>query len=577
MEVETGTIGDNTIPCCMCGAMIRSNPANMCINCLKSRVDITEGIPKMLQIFWCRGCNRYQAAKWIAAALDSQELLAILMKKIKGLTKVTKLVEAGFVYTEPHSRRLKVKLTIQKEVFNFATLQQTFIVEFQVQNLQCPDCARSYTDHVWKAVCQVRQKVKHKKTFFYLEQLLLKHNICEKVIGLKEQTDGLDFYWDSKASATRQLEFLQGVVPVRSKHSKRLISQDDNSNKKNYKFTIVVEISPICKDDVVCLSPQIADQFGGVSPLMLCYKITSLIHLVDPTSLKLIDIPAGTFFRYPFSSLFIASQLVEFIVLDVEQAESEVVRTGRSVEALDRNPMHIQNKQTKTNEKLTLAEVEVAKKADFGQNDTTYRVLTHLGHLLKSGDTVLGYDLSHANLTDEALKSIKSKHLRKFPEILLVKKYYARKNRAKKRQWQLKTLKKSGPDRPLKKAEEKQLEAEREEFLQEIEEDPELRMNVNLYKKKDPILPKKKGTTEIKTKEEPTSGKKEKKTKSKLAKKAEKKKAKSKGKAPTATTGEASEAGDEESGDELPEIPMEEIGRAVQQECRDRSRMPSSA
>ena len=40
-----------------------------------------------------------------------------------------KLVDAGFVWTEPHSRRLKVKLTIQKEVLNGAILQQTFVCE----------------------------------------------------------------------------------------------------------------------------------------------------------------------------------------------------------------------------------------------------------------------------------------------------------------------------------------------------------------------------------------------------------------------------------------------------------------
>jgi nonsense-mediated mRNA decay protein 3 len=47
--------------------------------------------------------------------LESKELLALCLKKIKGLNKV-KLVDAGFIWTEPHSRRLKIKLTIQKEV-----------------------------------------------------------------------------------------------------------------------------------------------------------------------------------------------------------------------------------------------------------------------------------------------------------------------------------------------------------------------------------------------------------------------------------------------------------------------------
>ncbi len=37
------------ILCCMCGTPIQSNPANMCVNCLKTKVDITEGISKQVR------------------------------------------------------------------------------------------------------------------------------------------------------------------------------------------------------------------------------------------------------------------------------------------------------------------------------------------------------------------------------------------------------------------------------------------------------------------------------------------------------------------------------------------------
>lgn len=65
---------------------------------------------------------------WTRAELESKELLTFCLKKVKGLAKV-KLIDAGFIWTEPHSRRLKVKVTIQKEVLNGAILQQTFVVE----------------------------------------------------------------------------------------------------------------------------------------------------------------------------------------------------------------------------------------------------------------------------------------------------------------------------------------------------------------------------------------------------------------------------------------------------------------
>jgi nonsense-mediated mRNA decay protein 3 len=47
--------------------------------------------------------------------LESKELLSFCLRRVRGLNKV-RLVDASFVWTEPHSRRLKLKLTVQKEV-----------------------------------------------------------------------------------------------------------------------------------------------------------------------------------------------------------------------------------------------------------------------------------------------------------------------------------------------------------------------------------------------------------------------------------------------------------------------------
>jgi len=168
------------------------NPANKCVNCLRTEVDITDGIPKSILLYQCRGCSRYLRPGWVACELESRELLAVCLKKITGLSRV-KLVDAGFIWTEPHSRRLRVKLTIQKEVLNGVKLQQVFAIEFVLQNQQCDACQRSYTAHTWKASVQVRQKVEHKKTFFLLEQLILEHGAHEKCINISHVQNGVDF------------------------------------------------------------------------------------------------------------------------------------------------------------------------------------------------------------------------------------------------------------------------------------------------------------------------------------------------------------------------------------------------
>lgn len=87
---------------------------------------------------------------WIIAQLESKELLALCLKKLRGL-KGVRLIDAGFIWTEPHSRRIKVKLTIQKEVYAATILQQVFLVEYIVAYQQCEECTRIAAQLTWKA------------------------------------------------------------------------------------------------------------------------------------------------------------------------------------------------------------------------------------------------------------------------------------------------------------------------------------------------------------------------------------------------------------------------------------------
>lgn len=64
-------------------------------------------------------------------------------------------MDAEFVWTEPHSKRIKVRLTVQRE-FSGAIVEGSFIVHFVVQFNMCPDCAKANTNQeAWTACVQV--------------------------------------------------------------------------------------------------------------------------------------------------------------------------------------------------------------------------------------------------------------------------------------------------------------------------------------------------------------------------------------------------------------------------------------
>ena len=97
----------------------------MCANCIRTRVDITEGIPKQCPMQNCRACGRWlnPPKQWVACQPESKELLTICLKRIKGLNKV-KLIDASFVWTEAHSKRLKVGLQASHRKFSWALRNQ---------------------------------------------------------------------------------------------------------------------------------------------------------------------------------------------------------------------------------------------------------------------------------------------------------------------------------------------------------------------------------------------------------------------------------------------------------------------
>lgn len=251
--------------CCQCGVAISPNLSTMCIDCIKVSLDITEGISRESILYSCRDCGRflYSQNQWLSVQMESKELLSLCLKKIRGLNKV-RLIDAFFIWTEPHSRKIKVKVTIQKEVLVSTILQQTFEIEYTIAYQQCQDCSRIYTAHTWKALVQIRQKVDHKRTFLYLEQLILKHHAHKDASNIKEIRDGLDFYYLNRNHAIKFVEFLNTVVPVKIKKSEELISMDVKSNISSYKFTYSVELIPICKDDLVCLPKELAKSMGNL-------------------------------------------------------------------------------------------------------------------------------------------------------------------------------------------------------------------------------------------------------------------------------------------------------------------------
>lgn len=516
------------IVCCICGISMNANSTGICDACEKKNVDITSGITKESTITYCRTCERYKRPPWIKCTRESSDMMDLCLSKIKGLNKV-QVIDSSFIWTEPHSKEIKIKLSIQKEI-NKSLFSTSFIVLFKEEWTQCEDCKKTFTPHTWKAVVQIRQKVNHKRTFLYLEQIILKHKAQTKALSIKEHPEGVDFYFANKAQANSFASFIREFLPCQTKLSRQLISVDDKSNEAVYKETLKLEIAPVCQDDLIVLNEEEYKKLGSIGPVLLCYKQLKNLQFIDPITFEIIELDNNTYWRYGLKSYIDRKCLSEFLILSCEEeidykslsdknSQSTSKRQYKKIKRsnnnnnqesmeVEENKLNTTNSTVKTNitnkslynqqldkkldeKKMKIVNVKCVRNNEKDDKDII-EIRSCLGRKMRPGDIFYGYDLTRINLRED-LEGILAKKAEKIPDIVLVKKKY---NNYKKI-FKLKHLdmdvddeeddeeeketKKKGKGKGKKKNKNKK-DKDMEEFMEDVGKNKDLRKNINLYK-----------------------------------------------------------------------------------------------
>ena len=521
------------IVCCICGVVMDANSEGICEACAKKNIDITTGITKVASLIYCRTCERYKRPPWIKVERESQDMMNLCLSKIKGLNKV-QLIDSSFVWTEPHSKEIKIKLTIQKEL-NKSLISTSFIVTLKEDWTQCEDCKKTFTPHIWRAVVQLRQKVNHKRTFLFLEQVILKHKAQNKALNIKEHPEGVDFYFSNRSQANTFCSFIHEFVPCQMKTSRQLISVDEKSNEAEYKETFRLEIAPVCQDDLVILNEDTYKKLGSIGPVLLCYKQIKSLKFIDPITFETLDLDNNTYWRYELKSEIDRKCLSEFLILNVEEEIdykklAEKDKSQRVIKKIVNNRKHKVQKMDlddtkssiKTNlsndskymellekkledKKIKIVNVKCIRNSEKEENKEIIEVRTFLGRKMHPGDVYYGYDLTRINISDENEEFL-SKKKGKIPDIILVKKKYNN----YKRIFKLKHLKmdvdddneeneeeekeENNENKKSKKKKQKKIKSnknktkiknmdkDREEFLKDVGTNKEMREYIKMYK-----------------------------------------------------------------------------------------------
>jgi len=394
------------IPCCLCGTMILPNAANQCGACLAQQFDLKSELQRgpggsdEILVRQCRKCRRFEQSEkhYQHMELESPPLLALCLKKIPALDRM-KLVDALWVWTEPNSMRLRIRLTVRVEVADKVMVQQRVPVELKIKFSQCPDCNREYTNRTWHAVLQLRQKrPDERKGLLLMEAALARNpNVRKHVLSMDISRHGFDFYFLQLSDAQAFASYLSRIAPMRIKTSQKLVSTDARNNTANIKHSVSCDMVPLCRDDLILINKLHATgKLAG--RLCLVSKVSSAVHLIDAAPSRTVSVPTdelGPEKYYKsggdkaFRVMLSPKRMTRFIVLDVDIYRQDNSNNNHNDWTLYRGPQSGISK-------YAIADVEVARESDMGHSDETFRCVTHLGNLLQVGDVVLGYDIVNA-------------------------------------------------------------------------------------------------------------------------------------------------------------------------------------
>lgn len=212
----------------------------------------------------------------------------------------------------------------------------------------------------------------------------------------------------------------------------------------------------------MCLPNALAKYLGNIGQICICLRITNNILLIDPFTLKTAELSKQYFFKYPFKPFATSRQLSNYTVMEVEPID------------LEQHDQHVNRNYSSKHE---LADVWLIKTSELGKHENYIHSKTHLGAQLNPGDTVLAFDVANSNVNDDNYE-VYSTSDKLLPDVIIVKKVHPidRATRNARRKWKLRRIKLGTGSVGTT------VNNDFNEFMDDIEEDEDLRAQMNIYK-----------------------------------------------------------------------------------------------
>ena len=206
----------------------------------------------------------------------------------------------------------------------------------------------------------------------------------------------------------------------------------------------------------------------------------------------------NTYWKHNFKSYIERSCLQEFLIISIdEEVDYKKLYSNKNESEITIESLPFSKQSNNMSKSTNYKNVQEKNRTAFGISKKDFKIVTvqcilnnsvqdgdmnllsirtHLGEKIYPGDIMLGYDLCSL-IMNQGLEEILSGS-QKYPDYILVKKKFIKSNN-RKRIWKLKHLEK---EVEVGKNKDDDKDKQYEEFLRDIEEDKEMRKQINIYK-----------------------------------------------------------------------------------------------
>jgi nonsense-mediated mRNA decay protein 3 len=82
-------------------------------------------------------------------------------------------------------------------------------------------------------------------------------------------------------------------------------------------------LAPVCRDDLVILPKALSRKLGGIGPMVLVYKISKFVHIVDIKTMQTFEIDKSAYWKHCFKATLGRERMSEFVIINIENVDND--------------------------------------------------------------------------------------------------------------------------------------------------------------------------------------------------------------------------------------------------------------